>query len=167
MPIYSRDNRREFETAPEGLHQAVCCDVVDLGMMPTQWGEKLKAEIRWQTDTKDSEGRRHLVVARFTNTLHEKGRLRPLLEAWRGRKFTTEELKQFDLEKLLHANCQIQLVHNVAENGKKYANVQAIVPLGKGQERIDADPSYVRVCDRKVEDHIEAAADEDAEAVPF
>jgi hypothetical protein len=103
-------------------------------------------------------------MARFTLSLHEKGRLRPLLEAWRGRRFTAEELKNFDLEKLINANCQVQLIHNMNESGKKYANVQAIVPLGKGMERIEVDPEYIRVCDRKVEHSVDAAPED---FVPF
>jgi len=30
MAIIAKDNRKEFTPAPEGLHQAVCVDVVDL-----------------------------------------------------------------------------------------------------------------------------------------
>jgi hypothetical protein len=42
-----------------------------------------------------------LVSKRYTLILNEKGNLRPMLEAWRGRKFAPQELKGFDLERLL------------------------------------------------------------------
>jgi hypothetical protein len=148
MPIIAKDNRREFTPAPEGLHQAVCVDVTDLGLQATQWGEKQKVEIRWQLEEKDEEtGKRFLIMSRYTNSLNEKATLRQHLEAWRGRRFTQEELEGFDLEKLLGVNCQLQVIHNIVGEGRVYANVQAIVPIGKGMTKIRPE-DYVRVVDR-------------------
>lgn len=148
MPIIAKDNRREFTPAPEGLHQAVCVDVTDLGLQATQWGEKQKVEIRWQLEEKDEEtGKRFLIMSRYTNSLNEKATLRQHLEAWRGRRFTAEELEGFDLEKLLGANCQLQIIHNIVDGGRTYANVQAIVPLGKGMTKLRGE-DYIRVIDR-------------------
>jgi hypothetical protein len=97
-----RDNKKAFTPAPEGLHQAVCVDVVDLGLVEGPWGAKPTVEIRWELDlTHEETGRPFLVSKRYTLTLNEKGNLRPMLEAWRGRKFTPQELEGFDLERLL------------------------------------------------------------------
>jgi hypothetical protein len=79
--------------------------------------------------------------------LSEKSRLRPTLEAWRGRKFTKEELDGFDLEKLIAAPCQIQIVHNISDEGRIYGNMQAVVPSAKGMAKLSPQ-DYVRMKDR-------------------
>lgn len=149
MPIISRKKKGDYSTAPEGLHHAVCVDVIDQGLVKTEWGEKYRVQIRWQLDQNDPQSdppRPYLVMATYTNSLHEKSRLRPMLEAWRGRKFTAEELDGFDLEKLLGVNCQIQIIHNITDGGT-YANVQAVVPPPKNGVKLRA-LEYVRMCDR-------------------
>lgn len=142
------DNGGNFTPAPEGLFQAVCVDVVDLGQVETQWGNKHKVRLAWQITEKDEEtGKRYLVVGQFTASLNEKARLRAILESWRGKRFTKEELKGFDMEHLIGANCQLQIIHN--SNGEKtYANVQAITALPKGAGRM-TPLDYVRVQDRE------------------
>jgi hypothetical protein len=147
----------EFETAPEGLHPGVCCDVWTIWTeeRPERWGGGLvdKTRIVWQIDQTykgdDGKERRYEVSMPYTASLHEKAKLRHHLESWRGRKFTKEELDEFDLEKLIGVNCQIQVVHNVATNGNTYANVQAIVPPAKGAPRLEVSPGYIRRRDRK------------------
>jgi hypothetical protein len=172
MAILARDNQTQFTPAPEGLHQAVCVDVVDRGMVKTQWGEKHQIQIRWQLEcVNDETKKRHMAVATFTNSLNEKANLRKSLKAWMGRDFTPDELdKGFDLERLIGANCQIQIIHNLASNGKTYGNVQAIVRLGKGQAKMEAE-DYIRMQDRPQngsgpQDQVGAEADPDAD-IPF
>jgi hypothetical protein len=142
---------REFAPAPEGLHQAVCVDVWEIWTekRPEHFGGGLvdKTRLVWQLDKEDKDGRRFEVMGTYTASLHEKAKLRQHLESWRGRRFTDEELKGFELEQIVGVNCQIQVVHNVSANGKVYANVQAIVPLGKGQVKIRPE-DFVRRKDR-------------------
>lgn len=149
MPIYSRDTRKEYDPAPAGLHQFVCCDVVDLGRVQTQWGEKLKVEFRWFLDCiNEKTGKPFMAVKRYTNSLNEKATLRHHLESWRGRKFTKDELAGFDLEKCIGTNGQLQIVHNIGDDGSVYANVQAIVPVSKGAPKLAIPTDYVRAKDR-------------------
>lgn len=167
MPIIARDTRKEFTPAPEGLHQAVCCDVVDLGLVQTPWGEKSQVEIRWQLDGEDeTRERRYMVSKRYTLSLNEKATLRQHLEAWRGRKFTPKELEGFDLEVLLGVNGQVQVVHVLTEKGNIFANVQAVVPLGKGMTKMRPSEEYIRVVDRTTPTGV-AAAPADDDEVPF
>lgn len=149
MPIIAKYNRKEYVPAPEGLQQAVCVDVVDRGLEDTPWGQKPKIDIRWQSEHINPEnGNPFLVVKKYTLSLHEKANLRQHLESWRGRKLSNEELESFDLEKLLGVNCQLQIAHNAADEGRAYANVQAIVPQGKGTTKL-IPIDYVRVQDRE------------------
>lgn len=155
MPIISRKKKGDYSTAPEGLFPAVCIDVVDKGLVTTQWGEKYEVEIWWALDQVDPESSKqwpYMVRWKGTNSLHEKSRLRPMLEAWRGRKFTAEELDGFDLERLLGVNCQVQVIHNITDKGT-YANVQAVVPSARGGIKLVAPLGYVRFCDRPERDN--------------
>jgi len=145
MPIIAKGDGN-FTPAPAGLHQAVCVDVVDLGIKETKWGDKHKVQIRWQIDKVNEKGKSFLVVQNYTLSLNEKAGLRKHLDAWRGKKFTKEELEGFDLESLIGVNCQLQVVHNEYD-GKVFANVQAVVPLGKGMEKMEPE-DYVRTIDR-------------------
>lgn len=172
MPYIVKDNKKDYTPAPEGLHQAVCIDVVDLGIQHTQYGDQVKIEIRWVLEEIDPKTKmQYMVLRRFTPSLHKKSNLRPMLEAWRGRKFTDEELKGFDIEKLIGANCQIQVCHNISSEGDTYANVQAVVPLSKGAARMSVPPDYVRVAERAKRAEFERNPDgqkvEDEEYTPF
>ena len=166
-----KDTKKPFIPAPEGLHHAVCVDFIDLGEMETPWGKKPKCRIYWQVDALNPENNeRFLVTNTYTASLNEKANLRHHLEAWRGRKFTEKELQGFDTEQLIGANCQIQVIHvpSKKDPGVKFANIQAIVPIGRNTVKIGPE-NYVRVKDRVGQNGEEAAAPaEDAEdVVPF
>lgn len=161
-----------FAVAPEGVYQAVCADIWDIWTekRPEQWGGGLvdKTRIIWQLDVSDEEsGRPYEVAQVYTASLHEKAKLRQHLESWRGRKFTAEELKGFDLENVIGANCQIQVVHNLGSNGKTYANVAAIMPLGKTMTKFRVSDGYVRHRDRTKTNGTPAQQYEAPEEVPF
>jgi hypothetical protein len=169
MPIIAKENKGEFSTAPEGLHSAVCCDVVDQGMVTTQWGESHRIQIRWQLEDLDPKTQKpYLVMRGFRLSLHEKSSLRPLLESWRGKKFSPEDLEGFDLERLIGVNCQVQIIHTVASQGKTYANIQACVPAAKGASKLTIR-DYIRVEERQHREELEANPDGegDTEWTPF
>ena len=145
----------DYSPAPAGVHQAVCCDVVDLGIVESEWqGQKKtahKVRIIWQLAELMEDGRPYTVSSRYTASLHEKARLRADLQSWRGRAFTAEELQQFDLEKLIGAGCLINVMHT-SRNGKTYADIAAIMPLAARTPKLPISAGYVRVQDRQAVD---------------
>jgi hypothetical protein len=148
MAIYVGTKQSDFEVPEEGLFPAVCCDIVEMGIVDWGYGPQVKIRIIWQLEETNSKGKRFTVSAPYTPSLHEKSKLRPILEAWRGKKFSKEEIKKFNIEALLGANCQVQVIHNIKDGGDKYANVQAVVPPARGAGKIYVDEDYVRVKDR-------------------
>lgn len=127
----------DFKPIPEGNYIAVCVRVIDLGTQMTSFkgadSLKRKVLIAWEVPEVevDWEGEKQpaLVMSSYTASLHDKANLRQHLEAWRGRRFTDDELKGFDLKNVLGKGCQIQVLHS--EDGA-YANVKAIMALPKG-----------------------------------
>lgn len=134
MPLVIKESETHFEPAPPGLHSAVCCDVVDLGIVDGKFGPKRKLKIIWQTKAKNKAGERFQIRASYTQSLSEGSNLRRDLESWRGRSFTPEERKAFDVERLIGVNCQINVKHNVSKEGRTYANATAILPAAKGEK---------------------------------
>jgi hypothetical protein len=111
----------DFKPVPVGLHPAVCDMIVDLGLQePKQKEFKTTYQIymRWQFPAQRIEVERNgkkeslpMVLGKFYNlSLHPKSNLYKDLEAWRGKKFTSEELYGFDTSSMigLPANLVVQ-----------------------------------------------------------
>jgi hypothetical protein len=157
MPIYAsaKSPGGNYEPAPAGTHAAICCDVVDLGVLEVSFSGKTKKQhkinICWQIEEDRDDGKPFVVRKRYTLSLHEKSGLRKDLESWRGRPFSPEELERFDLEVLIGIGCYINVVHKPnPDGGEPWANVAAIMRLPKNTAA-PAIRDYVRVCDRKLD----------------
>ena len=173
MPLVIKESEGHFEPAPPGLHQAVCVDVVDLGIVPGKYGPKAKLRLIWQLKTRNKKGERFQVRATYTQSLGESSNLRKDLESWRGRSFTQEELENFDVEKLLGINCQLSLKQEKSKStGRLYAKVTAVLEPLKGAaheltaEKYEREPwageSKVYEADPEPE-----FTDETSDSVPF
>ena len=142
---------KTFTPAPAGVHQAVCVDVVDLGVLDVTWQgvtkKQRKVNVAWQLNEDRDDGKPYLVFKRYTLSLHEKAGLRKDLESWRGKKFTDEEGRGFDIERLISVNCLLNVTHNQVGD-RTYANVVSIMPLAKGMPPIAAR-DFVRKLDRQ------------------
>src|SRR4051794_3571047 len=115
MGIIAKANGGDFVLCPAGAHAGVCVDVIDLGIVESEFnGEKKKAHkvrVVWQIEEEQDNGKRFTAGKRYTLSLHEKATLRKDLESWRGRPFTNQELDGFDLEKLLGIGALINVIH--------------------------------------------------------
>jgi len=131
----------DFKPVPAGTHVGICVLVADLGI---QAGGKFKPTrkvyLRWelpgeQIKWTDRDGREHsgpmVIGKQYTLSLSEKANLRADLESWRGRMFTEQELKGFDLVNVLGKPCMIGVTHNTVGT-KTYANISAVMGLPKG-----------------------------------
>jgi hypothetical protein len=55
-------NDNKFDPAPEGLQQAVCVDVHDLGIVQTSFGMKPQVLVVWMSEYVDEKTGKHLRV---------------------------------------------------------------------------------------------------------
>ncbi len=123
---------KTYMPPPEGLHQAACVDVVDLGMVDSQFGRKHRVRVYFELDKQTESGRSFIISKTYTLSLHEKSTLHKDLRSWRSRAFSPDELKGFDLEKLVGVPCQL-FVNHVERDGTVYGNVTAIMKAEKGK----------------------------------
>ena len=145
MSLTAKNNGTQMDPIPAGVHIAVCYGIVDLG---TQFNEKFNKSVRkvlllWELPQCRGEFERdgkklnlpRAISRRYTLSLSEKANLRRDLESWRGKKFTAPELAGFDVQAVLGAACQMQIVHEAGSDGKTYAQISAIMALPKGTAR--------------------------------
>lgn len=139
----------KFQPAPAGFHRGVCIDVVDLGMVPSQFGTKRKILVVWAVEVLREDGQPFIVAKRYTASLDKKATLRKDLRSWRGADFTPEEVSRFNLEKLLGQPCMLQVIHNT-HDGETYANVEVVTP--PTPPYLAVPTTYVRRKDRPADE---------------
>lgn len=182
MPIIAKGgDSKTYTPAPEGVHQAVCVDVIDLGMVQSTFADEKtgqpkvqhKVNVVWQIGDKRDDGKRHQLYKRYTLSLHEKAALRHDLESWRGKAFSFDELAGFDVEKLIGANALVNVQHRQsADKTRTYANVVAIMPLAKGMPKMAAHDYQRQEPEPKaqppqVDDEASVPDYEEGDPVPF
>jgi len=153
MALLSKDTGGSggFDPLEPGTYVARCISVVDLGFHETQWGKKEKVYLGFEVPEErvkwtDKDGKEHegpaLIGSRFTNSINEKALLGQMLTSWRGKPFTDEERRGFDLFNVLGVPCMINVTHN-EKGGKVYANITSIIRLPKGIECPPAESELI------------------------
>ncbi|MCP4786223.1 MAG: hypothetical protein GY903_17145 [Fuerstiella sp.] len=127
----------DFEPIPEDQHIARCVLLADVGTQKTPFGTKRQAIIGWEVPGvqrvfDEARGEEPAFISAFyTASLADKANLRRVLESWRGRAFTAEELTGFDLETILGAPCLLQIIHKQTADHTR-AHVQGVSKLPTG-----------------------------------
>lgn len=142
MAFYVEDNGGSFERCPPGMHLSRCYRIIDLGTQKTEYmGQpkfQRKIAIFWEIHgTKDdgtplrlNDGRPYSIFKNYTLSWSEKANLRLDLQSWRGRQFSQEEMRRFDLETVLDKWCMLNIIERPAKTGNKiYSNVDGITPV--------------------------------------
>lgn len=157
--IASDSGGGNFKRVPPGAYIGRCYSLIDLGTQLTsgQFGEKLQHKLRigWELFGEDENGEAltidvagkdmPLTITKgYTVSLHEKSALRRDLAAWRGKDFTEDEAKGFDVAKLIGAYCMVNCT--VSETGgKTYTNVAGLTPLPGALKNVKPDPVHANV----------------------
>lgn len=139
--IVSANEGGSYTPIEEGTYMALCYGLIDTGDEYSEQYDKCspKFMILWElvgAGTINIDGREinRSISKSYSKSLNAKSNLRKDLRAWRGREFTEDELKRFDMVNILGAPCQIQII-NQTSNGKVYSNIAAIMNLPKGMPR--------------------------------
>lgn len=129
MTLTQSPETGNFTPAPEGIHPAVCVDVIDLGQETSEWqGEKKIRNclrITFEIEAKMDDGKPFVIAKKFTASLHQKAKLAEFIGKWRGR--PVEPNESIDLGKLIGASCTLVISQNRnIETKKVYAGIDAI-----------------------------------------
>ena len=126
-----------FVQVPPGMHLAMCYRIIDLGTQQTEYMGKVKFQpkvlFQFEVHGEGEDGKPLVtpqdeplsVSKKFTLNLGEQANLRKDLQTWRGKEFTEEELRSFDLKNVLGQWCMLSITHREYD-GKTYSNIENI-----------------------------------------
>lgn len=127
-----------FTPCPPGSYLARCVRLVDMGTQQTEYQGETKSARKvllafevLDADTRRDDGEPFVLSKRYTLSLHEKAALRKELASWRGRDFTPEELKGFDLRNILGKDCFVSVVGST-KGDRTFSNIASIMKPPKG-----------------------------------
>ena len=127
-----------FTPCPAGTYPARMVQLLDLGTQISDFQGETKAAHKLlltfeicDPETSRDDGKPFTISKRFTASLHEKAGLRKTLESWRGRPFSPEELRGFNLQNVLGKPCLLSVVQE-QKGDRTYSNIASIMGLPKG-----------------------------------
>lgn len=136
------EGNSKFPPIEPGTYPAVCCGVLDVGEHYSELYDKTsrKVLIMWELPTEivhtDDGDKPRTISETYSASLGDKASLRKMLESWRGKQFTSDELKGFNVANLLGVGCNINIINIEGKEGKTFAKVQAVTRPLKGSAPI-------------------------------
>lgn len=131
----------DYQPHPEGIYAAVCVDVMDLGLVESEYqGQRRmvnKVRLYFETEYRSQDGKCGIVSKTFTASLHAKAKLADFLGKWRGRAVVPGET--IELSKLLGVCCTLVISQQENLVGRKYSSIDAV---SKPTKRIAASGQY-------------------------
>jgi hypothetical protein len=141
MSFIVEDTGGSFERCPEGMHLGRCYRIVDLGTQKSEYMGQIKflhkVMLGWEIHGMDDQGnpikmmdgRPFAMFKNYTLSWSEKANLRLDLQSWRGKAFSQEEMRRFDLKTILGAWCMLNVIERPGKDGKSYTNVAGVSPV--------------------------------------
>jgi len=141
MSFIVEDKGGDFERCPQGMHLARCYRIIDLGTQKSEYMGQVKylhkVMLGWEihgmnddgTAIKMKDNRPFAIFKNYTLSWSEKANLRLDLQSWRGKAFTQEEMRKFDLKNVLGAFCMLNVIERPGQDGKTYTNVNGVTPV--------------------------------------
>lgn len=135
------EDKGNFESTPPGSHLARCYRIVDLGTQKSEYlgqvkylhkimlGWEIFAEKDDGTPLLMRDGRPFAIFKNYTMSWSDKATLRKDLQSWRGKPFSQEEMRRFDLKTILGVHCMLNVIERQGADGKTYVNVDSITPV--------------------------------------
>lgn len=142
MAITAQNTGKTFELVPAGNHLARCFSMIEIGTVTEEIKGKTtklyKVRVTWELPNEqkvfdEAKGPQPFSISKeYTLSMNEKANLRKDLESWRGRGFTEDEAKAFDITKLLGVACMLNVIHKISAAGNPYAAISGVTPIPKG-----------------------------------
>ena len=132
------------ELIPAGNYIARCYKMIEVGTVEEVInGDKKimhKVRIGWELPTElrvfsEEKGEQPLVIDKeYTLSMADKANLRKDLKSWRGKDFTDEQAKSFDITILVGVPCMINIIHKPSkkDTSRVYEEIAGITPMPKG-----------------------------------
>lgn len=129
-----------FVPVPTGMHLARCYRIIDLGTQESTYMGAVKhlhkVMLQFEVHSEDAQGNPTVtskgdpmsLSKNYTVTLADKSTLRKDLQTWRGKDFTADELRGFELKNVLGQWAMISVVET-ENNGQTYTNIANINPV--------------------------------------
>jgi hypothetical protein len=143
--LYVTNEKGDFKPTPSGMHLARCYRIIDIGTQKGEYKGQVnfnhKVMIGWELFGEDNDGnplkmddgKPMGMWKTYTLSWSEKATLRQHLQSWRGKPFTPEELRKFDLKNVLGAFCMLNVVHELSTDGsgKIFSKISTVSPVPK------------------------------------
>lgn len=141
IQIIARDKGgASYEPIPAGNHYAICYAVIRIGSELNTYNGTMQDKVLLMWELVDErmdyqgEDKARVISKTYTNSLDKKANLRKDLENWRGKEFTEEEAKGFDICNILGKPCLINTTIEKNSRGYDYAKAGAVTKLPKGMK---------------------------------
>jgi hypothetical protein len=147
MPIFAEQKEgNDFITVEPGTYVARCYSMIEIGTIETEYkGTKKKqhkASVTWELPTEtaifhEEKGPEPFVVSKkYTLSMYKDANLRKDLESWRGKGYSEDEAKRFDITKLIGQPCLITVIQKQRPDDptKTYTSVENVTKMMKDQE---------------------------------
>lgn len=139
-----RIKRKKYEQASNGWHNAVCADVIDLGIQKTRFGNKEQIRLVFLIDERDATGEPIQVFDTMTASTWETSKLTEYTRALTG----AVPPDDFDPDQLIGRTCRLETEQQTSDKGKTYANIVRKAPMKAGEHAPGIPLNYVRAKDR-------------------
>lgn len=132
-----------FTPIPPGMYLGRCYRIVDMGTQKSEYLGQIKhlpkVMLQFEVHGEDDTGKPLITVKgepmtiskNFTLSLAEKATLRKDLQTWRGKEFTADELRGFELKNILGAWAMLNISKSAGNDGKDYTNIATINSVPK------------------------------------
>lgn len=172
MSINATSNGVARELIPSGNYLAICYSMIEIGTVDEfVMGKQIRAKkvrIGWELPEEtrvfnQDKGEQPLVISKeYTLSMHEKSNLRKDLKSWRGKDFTEEEARSFDVTKLIGKACMLNIIHKpkVSDPSSAYEQIAGITPLPKGLKApAQVNPTFILSYDSFDQDKFDVLPD--------
>ncbi len=154
MPKATSSGGSDFAPVPSGTTLGICYGVIDIGTPPPHGNfpsrrkvllmfelPQVRADFSVNGETKNLA---RVISVDYTLSTDKKANLRKQLAAWRGRDFTEEEAKVFEVGNVAGAMALLSIVHKQsADKTKTYANIASIMKPMAGTPKMKAENPHV------------------------